>query len=465
MTERKRFGAGRVARARKLGGLAAGHAARSAGSRVAGAGRSEEAKREARRRQQLATADRLVDVLGSMKGAAMKLGQTLSVIDIGLVDPEFREEFQAKLGALQNMAPPARFKDMRGVIEADLGRPLSEVFARFDEEPVAAASIGQVYRAMLVDGREVAVKVQYPGVEQMIRADLKNLDIALKLLSRFTVAGISVDDVASEVQERFTEELDYELEATNQKAMARAYRGHPFVVVPDVMTDLCGPRVIVSEFVDGKRFADLLACDAATRRDRAEILFRFYINGPLRHRLLNGDPHPGNALFLDDGRVAFLDFGFFQRLTKPETDEIIEVLAAAGERDDDRLLRVTVQAGLLSDQAEDVGPFAELVQSTCGWFLTDGEVRIRPGQTAEVVEQLGELQRSGGLRGGLAIPAHHAVLLRAFALVFGILGQLDVELNWHRMYREIVYGDPPVTERGRQEADHLAQRAGSTPHA
>ncbi|HYF25850.1 MAG TPA: AarF/UbiB family protein, partial [Baekduia sp.] len=228
---------GRFGRAARLGGVAAGAAVRAAGTKAAGLGRSEEAQRDAEGRQMLETAERLVKVLGSMKGAAMKLGQTLSVIDVGVVPEPYREEFQATLAKLQHMAPTVEFKAMRKVIESDLGIALGEAFADFDEEPIAAASIGQVYRATLKDGRDVAVKVQYPGIEEAVRADLGNLGIMLKLLDRL-VPGLGTKEIADEIRDRMVEELDYELEAANHRALARQYRGHPFIVVPDVVTSL-----------------------------------------------------------------------------------------------------------------------------------------------------------------------------------------------------------------------------------
>ena len=255
MAERKR-GAGRISRSTKLGGVAASHAVRSLGTRAANVVRSEEAGQEAIGRQAIETADRLVTVLGTMKGAAMKLGQTFSVIDIGLVPEDHREEFQRKLARLQASAEPHPFKEIRGVVEQDLGERLSSAFSDFSQEPIAAASIGQVHRATLRDGRDVAVKVQYPGIKEAVRADLQNLGLALKLLARVS-PGLDTKEIATEVRERISEELDYELEASNQRAVARRYRRHPFVVVPDVVTELCRERVIVSDFVAGRRFEEI----------------------------------------------------------------------------------------------------------------------------------------------------------------------------------------------------------------
>jgi hypothetical protein len=190
-----RLNRSRLGRAGRLGGMAVGAAVRQLGTRAANTRRSEEEAQEALGRQALAMADKVVNVLGGMKGAAMKVGQTLSVLDPGMVPGPYREEFQAKLAQLQTMAPSVSFKDMRRVIEQDLGEPLSAAFADFDEEAVAAASIGQVYRATLKDGRDVAVKVQYPGIGDVVRADLKNLGMTLKLAARFA-PGLDTKEIA-----------------------------------------------------------------------------------------------------------------------------------------------------------------------------------------------------------------------------------------------------------------------------
>ena len=220
MSER-RVSRSRLGRAGRLGGMAAASAARALTTRTANLGRSPEAAQQAIGRKHLETADRIVRVLGSMKGAAMKIGQTFSVIDVGMVPPEFRDEFQARLASLQTLAPSVPLRDMRRVVEEDLGERLSDLFAEFDEQAVAAASIGQVYRAVLHDGREVAVKVQYPRIKDMVRADLQNLGLILKLLARMS-PGLDTAEVAQEIRDRISEELDYELEAQNHRARSWA---------------------------------------------------------------------------------------------------------------------------------------------------------------------------------------------------------------------------------------------------
>ncbi len=453
MAERNR-GSGRIARSTKVGGVAAGHAARTIRTKTTNIGRSDEAKREAMGRDALATADKLVTVLGTMKGAAMKLGQTFSVIDVGMVPDDQREEFQAKLAKLQASAEPRPFKDIRKVVEQDLGGKLKDEFADFSEAPLAAASIGQVHRATLLDGRDVAVKVQYPGINDAVRADLQNLGLALKLLARIS-PGLDTKEIATEVRERITEELDYELEASNHRAMARAYRGHPFVVVPDVITDLCRERIIVTEFIDGRRFEEITDLPEAERSRFGEILARFYVNGPMRNRLLNGDPHPGNSLFLADGRVAFLDFGFFKKMTPEETATQREVLVAVHEWDMDKLFAIMERQGVVTGRNQkDLDQIMSLYSHLCGWLLEDEEVTISPDIVTQAIIEQGKMSRSE-----VRLPADQIVAARAYVLVLSVLGKLGATNNWSRIAREEMYGDPPETELGKAEAEWLGVAA------
>lgn len=453
-----RLNKSRVGRAARVGGLAAGAAARQAGTRVANTRRTEAEKEDALGRQALEMADRMVKVLGGMKGAAMKLGQTLSVLDPGMVPGPYREEFQAKLAQLQTMAPSVSFKDMKKVIEQDLGEPLSDAFASFGEEAIAAASIGQVFRAELHDGRDVAVKVQYPGIKEVIRADLKNLGLGLKMASWFA-PGLDTKEIATEVTERITEELDYELEASNHRALAREYRGHPFIFVPPVITELCRERVIVTEFVDGRKF-DRVRSDSDEERSRwGEILFRFYVNGPFRHLLLNGDPHPGNSLFMDDGRVAFIDFGFFKRQTREDVNDQLEVLKACYAQDAERLFELTVEQGIIARKRRDlVGPLMEKYRAGSWWFLEDRDVTLTAKDATKILLEHGDMRKQGF--GDIKIPANQIMTLRAYGLLFGILGQLRASNNWYRIGREVIFGEPPVTELGKLEAEWLGVPAG-----
>src|ERR687893_2689054 len=247
---------GRWRRAAKVGRLAGGQTPRGYVTKATNLTRDEEGRREAAGRRQMEAAEQVFDVLGQMKGAAMKVGQVASFIDTGAFPPEFQERIQAKLAELRDAAPRVSFERMRKVVEDDLGEKLGDVFAEFEEDAVAAASIGQVYRARLHDGRDVAVKVQYPGVAQAVRADMQNLGLILRAAKRMA-PGMDPKAMGGEIRERITEELDYELEAQNQRTLARIFRGHPFIVVPEVVTSLSREKVLVSEFVRGMGFEEL----------------------------------------------------------------------------------------------------------------------------------------------------------------------------------------------------------------
>jgi predicted unusual protein kinase regulating ubiquinone biosynthesis (AarF/ABC1/UbiB family) len=430
-------------------GAAAAVAGRQMTARAMSAGGPSEARRAAATRQQLKTAKALVKLFSGMRGAAMKVGQTLSAIDLGLVDEEVRPQFQEILASLQQHAEPVSFRAIRKVVEEDLGERLSANFADFAQEPIAAASIGQVHRATLRDGREVAVKVQYPGIAEAIHADMQNLRLGLKLLS-VLAPGIDTGEIAGEIRERITEELDYELEAANHRKMARVYRGHPFVVVPDVITALAGERVLVSEYVDGARFAQARALPQAERDRIGEILVRFYINGPLRHRLLNGDPHPGNNLFMADGRVAFIDFGFFKQLTDADVRQLTASTRATYEHDAQALLAVVAELGALPPDPALAEPFLESYEAIFGWLMVDEPLRADPTKTGSMMRSYTQMRRATGFE-TLKLPAEHFVLMRSVFLLVGLLGQLDSENAWFQIAREWLFGDPPATALGREE--------------
>lgn len=437
-------------------GTAAGVAAREATARAMTSGDPTDARRQAAARQQLKSAEALLKLFSGMRGAAMKVGQTLSAVDLGLVPEAIRPEFQQTLASLQNNAEPVSFAAIEKVVTSDLGEKLSVAFADFEQQPIAAASIGQVHRARLHDGRTVAVKVQYPGIAEAIHADMQNLRLGLKLLSAIA-PGIDTGAIAEEIRERIIDELDYELEASNHRQMARAYRGHPFIVVPDVVTSLCRERVIVSEFVDGRPFADVRMAPGVDRDRIGEILVRFYLNGPLRHRMLNGDPHPGNALFLDDGRVAFLDFGFFKQLSDLEVEQLLASTRATYAGDSEALLAVVAGLGALPPDASLAEPFLENYRAIFGWLLAEEPRTITPADTADMMRHYSRMRTEESFS-ALTLPAEHFVLIRAVMVLLGLLGQLDATGRWLDTAREWLLGEPPATDLGRAEEAFFAGR-------
>src|SRR4051795_5975055 len=453
MTPKDRIPTSRIQRSARLGSLAGRQAVKQAGTRAANLARGEEGRQRALEKRHIEAAEQIVTALGTMKGAAMKIGQVASFLDIGLVPEEHREDFQRKLGELRNAAPNVRFEDMRKVMEQEWDEPVEELFAEFSERPIAAASIGQVYRATLHDGRDVAVKVQYPGVAAAVRADMQNMGLILRLMKRIA-PGLDVKNTAEEIRSRIYDELDYELEAANQRSLARIFSGHPFIVVPPVVGDLSREKVLVTEFVKGVGFDTVKEADQETRDRVGEIVFRFYFGCMYRHRQFSGDPHPGNFLLLGDDRVAFLDFGLFKVMPRNLIELELETQRAGHEGDAQRLWEIWAEGGLLK-HPEKFRPDKLLSQflDATWWYLTDEEIQLGPEIATQVMIDMSDprSQHFGQMRHE-TLPADHIFGRRVEMLTLAVLGQLRATNNWHRIAREWIYGDPPVTELGEQEA-------------
>jgi len=455
----------RIGRLSRIGGVAASTTARQLGTRAANVARSEEGGRKAMERRQLETAGQIVAVLGTMKGAAMKLGQVMSFLDVGLVPEEFREEFQAKLAELRDAAPKVSFKDMRKVIEQEYGERVEDVFESFDPVPIAAASIGQVYRAHLKPTageapRCVAVKVQYPGVATAVRADMQNLTVILRLMKR-VAPGLDAKAIGTEIRGRIEEELDYELEASNQRRLARVFRGHPFIVVPEVVTSLSRERVIVSDFVEGRGFEEMKQLPQDERDRLAEIIFRFYFGCMYRHHQFSGDPHPGNCLLLGDGRMAFLDFGLFKTIASEAAEFELQAQRLAVERRAPELVAHMHEHGWIGDPSYYPDEKAlQMVDDLTWWYTHDEEIALDPEIATEVLIQMGDPRsRHFATMRHETLPADHLFGRRLEVLTLAVMSQLRARGNFHRVAREWIYGDDPVTDLGRQEAAFLASRA------
>lgn len=449
---------GRITRGSQLGRLAAGQAARGVGTRLSMIGRTEEARQILAERSALQAAQQLVTILGGMKGAAMKLGQMLSVLEVDLVPESHRELFRGKLAELRDRAPAVPFTAMRKVIEDDLG-PLSRVFAEFDETPVAAASIGQVYRARLHDGRTVAVKAKYPGVDEAVQADLRNLEFFSKLF-KSALPSAADAGVLDEIVRNISTELDYVREAQTQHRVAMRYRDHPFIVVPDSIEEHCAPNVLVTEFLEAVSFERIQALPDADRNRIGELIYRFYICSLFSDYEFCGDPHPGNILLDASGRIGFVDFGLYNQMDPAHVDFERTALRAAGEHRAEDLYRLWVGRGIIDPDAG-VTPqeCLEYVWAAAGWHLLDEEITITP-ELATGAVILAVNPRSVEFRGmrKQLLPPEHVFSRRADLFTFAALGQLKVTGNWHRIAREWLYNEPPTTEIGLATAQWRAAR-------
>jgi predicted unusual protein kinase regulating ubiquinone biosynthesis (AarF/ABC1/UbiB family) len=442
----------------RLGGRAgadfAVHRARRA---FAGAARQAELDT----RFELRTADAVADALGNMKGAFMKLGQMASYLDVGLPD-----SVREALSSLQQDAPPMSAALAAGVVERELGGPPRGVFLEWDDRPIASASIGQVHRAITRDGRAVAVKVQYPGVDEAIRADLDSAGIVFGAM-RLALGNFDSDALVEEIRARVSEELDYENEARNTQLFADWYRGHPFIHVPDVVGELSTARVLTTELGEGARFDEMARWDQAERNLAAEAIYRFVFRSLYRLSAFNGDPHPGNYLFRPGGRVTFLDFGLVKHFTPAEIDVFGDMIRAlVMDRDIARYRRIIERIGLLapgtpvSDEQvhEYFSHFYEFV-------LHDGVVTITPQWSADAVSRFFDpTGPHGPIIKAANLPASFVIIQRINLGLMAILGDLRATANFRRIADELwpwVDG-PPSTPMGEAEADWLADRAGRT---
>src|SRR6201994_2783313 len=341
--EARKLPTGRIAGTVRVGGLVGGQSLRWAGMRTANRVRSPERAAAAQNERTAALVNELVEQLGQRGGAAMKVGQVLSMVELDGLPEDQRDALQAKLAELRDDVPPVPFSKLERLMRDEFGGPLSRVFSEFDERAFAAASIGQVHRATTLDGDDVAVKVQYPGVAEAVETDLVNAMLPLPLVKRLA-PSLDAKALASELRERIVEELDYELEAQHQRRIERVQRGHPFISVPAVNTELSTRRVLVSEFIEGERFGAVRRLDEAQRDSYGEIVFRFYFGMLYRDRIAAGDPHPGNYLLRPDGRVGFLDFGLLRDVS-PTRADAERAIAHAVRASDAAALKSALVAG------------------------------------------------------------------------------------------------------------------------
>jgi predicted unusual protein kinase regulating ubiquinone biosynthesis (AarF/ABC1/UbiB family) len=418
---------------------------------------SVERRGELRHDLALRSADEVAEELGSMKGVLMKLGQMASYIyeDMPLT-------FRAAMSRLQQKAPPMTPALASSVIVEELGDLPERVFAQWDPVPFAAASIGQVHRAITRDGRAVAVKVQYPGIARSITSDLRNVGLLRRVVGA-AFRGLDTRSLVDELGERLQEEVDYEREAKSQELFAEYYEGHPVIRVPHVIGELSTARVLTSDLVSGASFDELLQWDQREKDLAAETIHRFVFRSLYRLHAFNGDPHPGNYLFHRGGKVTFLDFG----LTKVFTDEDLQPLADAVrflvfEKDYEAFRASLERAGFLRAGAPVP---TQVVVDRFGQFygtvLEDAPMTITPAFASAIV------RRFFDARGPLApysdVPRAYVIMQRINLGLYAVLGSLNATANWRRIAEEIwpFRNGPPSTPIGEAEARWEATRYGA----
>jgi predicted unusual protein kinase regulating ubiquinone biosynthesis (AarF/ABC1/UbiB family) len=401
----------------------------------------------------LQTAEDVATTLGAMKGVLMKIGQLASYVDDGL-SPAVRRT----LSRLQDSVPPMSAELAAGVIREELGLPPEEAFARWDPEPIAAASIGQVHRAITHDGRAVAVKVQYPGIAETIAADLGNVALLRRML-RITAPAQDVDALLAELRDRVLEELDYRREAENQRLVAAYYDGHPTIAVPKIIDELSTRRVVTSELADGARFAELAQWSQHERDLAAETIYRFTFRSLYDLKAFNGDPHPGNYLFHGGGRVTFLDFGLVKHFSAEELRPLVDMVRyLCVEQDPEGFRAGMVDAGFLRPDApvstDTVVEHMAVFYDTVRW---PGPRTITGDYASAVVRRFFDLRSP--LAQWVSVPRSYVILQRINLGLFAILGELTATADWRAIAEEIwpfIQG-PPATPMGEAEA---AWRAG-----
>jgi predicted unusual protein kinase regulating ubiquinone biosynthesis (AarF/ABC1/UbiB family) len=396
-----------------------------------------------------ADAQRVAETMGHMKGALMKLGQMLS-----FVSDDIPDEYRAALASLQASAPPMDFALLRDVAERELGKPLERAFARFDEKPLASASIGQVHRAQLPGGEEVVVKIQYPGVAEAIRGDLANVDFLYQMMGMF-YSSLDAKAVSEELRVRIIEELDYTREAQNQRNFRDLYLEHPFIRVPRVFASHSTGRVLTSEYVAGKRFADVLTLDTAARDRYGEILYRFVFGSILRFGVFNGDPHPGNYLFDEQGRVVFLDFGCVKYFPPLMLANWKALVTAHLRNDRDEFGKRLIELGFIPALSDEE---SHTLFDYFGYFYEPFHDDRRFTFSREYNRKSFRMifkpeDRFRGYEKKLNMPADFVFVNRIQWGVYSILADLGATANWNRIDAEFRLGAEPETELGRADRD------------
>jgi predicted unusual protein kinase regulating ubiquinone biosynthesis (AarF/ABC1/UbiB family) len=382
-------------------------------------------------------AETAADVLGQMRGLAAKVGQMASYVD-GLVPERHAAAFETSLKALRAQGPRSSSEAIRALVEEELGAPLDELFAEWDDVPIASASIGQVHRARLPAGREVAVKVQHPGISKAVESDLANASLLESFVGALGGKRFDTRAMFDVIRARFREELDYVHEAESLLAFARLHEGDPAVRIPELIASHSRARVLTTELVVGATFEEACAASEQERQAWAKTLWRFVFKGTLVGGMLNADPHPGNYVFQENGRVVFLDYGCIQRIGDRRA-YAVGVHRAALARDEAAFGR-----GVARMVASTPGPLEDLAVSytrQCFIPLFSSPYRITKPFAAELVDRMRDMAvaaRKVPDESFFTMPADMLFVNRLQFGFYSVLARLDVEVDYASVERAFI---------------------------
>jgi predicted unusual protein kinase regulating ubiquinone biosynthesis (AarF/ABC1/UbiB family) len=427
---------GRAARNAKLASIPVGFAGRAAlgfGKRLTGKSR-DEVQAELLEK----AAHQLFTVLGELKGGAMKVGQALSVLEAAIPE-EFGEPYREALTKLQKDAPPLPAAKVHRVLDAQLGTKWRERFSSFDDTPVASASIGQVHKGVWSDGREVAVKIQYPGADEALRADLKTMQRLVGVFKQLA-PGADIQGVVDELIERTEMELDYRLEAENQRAFAKAYENDPHFAVPHIVAS--APKVVIQEWMQGTPMADIIRHGTTEQRDlMGTRLLELTFDAPRRLQMLHGDAHPGNFMLLPDGRMGVIDFGAVAPLPGGLPIELGMSIRLARDKNYDMLLPTMEKAGFIQKgQQVSVRDIDDMLRQ----YVEPVEVEVfhytrkwlQKMSSIEIDRSVSQIRTARQMD----LPPKLVIPMRVIMSVAAILCQLDAHVPIKALSEELVPG-------------------------
>ena len=384
-----------------------------------------------------AAADQAAAVLGNLRGLAAKVGQMASYVD-GLVPEDKRDAFETSLKVLRAQAPRSSSEAIRAAVEQELGAPLDRLFEEWHDEPIASASIGQVHRARH-QGMEVAVKVQHPGIEKAVESDLASASVLEGLGAIVGARRFDTKAHLAILKERFREELDYALEGERLQAFARMHEGDPTIRIPRLVAERTGETVLTTEMMHGRPLEDAAREDEATRRAYAETLWRFVFKGNLVGGMFNADPHPGNYLFQDGGRIAFLDYGCVQVIPEHRRPQARALHRAAVEKDEKEFARCV--SLLLDARPGEMERLARRYSRLCFEPLFTSPFKITRAYAASLVDAM-KAQALAARRlpenEVFALPPEMLFMNRLQFGFYSVLARLDVEVDFARVEREFL---------------------------